>query len=411
MATLTEYFETEARDFLLQLERGVQTESPPDATQLQRAARALRGTAQMAREERVFRATSAFEAVLRALANNTLAWSDDVRGRARETVSDLRALVMRGDPDEALDQRADALVARWRQAGVDIPQQLHGPTPPPADGTDIREFREYAAREVMGVAEALDRGVQQLAASPMDRDPLKMILRRQRAMLGATRLDEIPVIAEVLRAIEDLTRVIAKLDVGVKQEWLDIYRVAREALKAAIDPLQRNEDPQPTHALSRLRHMREELMERYGAGDPAAAASPDGGFSPVHSGTIPADGSEPAHGADSDDSDEDDAPNLLAAAANAVQRAVGTAGSAVAAGMTAAATTVQAVAEAIAPPGVSPPNISDDIVPIEQLQYSSDGALQRAMELRSAIEPLVVHDPGARAAVDELFDLIRLARS
>src|SRR5688572_8414303 len=105
MATLTEYFETEARDFLIQLERGVQTEAPPDATQLQRSARALRGTAQMAREERVFRATSAFEAVLRALANNTLAWSDDVRDRARETVSDLRALVMRGDAAEALDQR------------------------------------------------------------------------------------------------------------------------------------------------------------------------------------------------------------------------------------------------------------------------------------------------------------------
>ena len=46
---------------------------------------------------------------------------------------------------------------------------------------------------------------------------------------------------------------IAKLDVGVKQEWLDIYRVAREGLRAAIEPLRADVDPPPTHALARLR--------------------------------------------------------------------------------------------------------------------------------------------------------------
>jgi hypothetical protein len=112
----------------------------------------------------------------------------------------------------------------------------------------------------------------------MDREPLKMILRRQRALLGAARLEEIPVVAEILRAVDDLTRVIAKLDIGVKREWLDIYRIAREGLRATIQPLQQDQDPKPSHALSRLRHMREELLERYGAGEVVSAAHESAGL-------------------------------------------------------------------------------------------------------------------------------------
>ncbi|HSJ09634.1 MAG TPA: hypothetical protein VK928_06950, partial [Longimicrobiales bacterium] len=251
MATLSEYFDTEAKQFVQQLDQALQKLPLPDAAELHRTVRGLRGTAQMAREERVFRAISAFESVTRALATNALTWSEDVARRAGDTLADVRALVERAEDDDALEARADASVDRWMDSGVVTP---FAAAESPGPGSASREFREYAAHEVAGIADALDRGVQQLAAVPMDREPLKMILRRQRALLGAARLDEVPVVAEILRAIEDLTRVIAKLDVGVKQEWLDIYRVAREGLKAAIEPLQRDEDPGPSHALSRLRH-------------------------------------------------------------------------------------------------------------------------------------------------------------
>src|SRR5690606_13460921 len=97
----------------------------------------------------------------------------------------------------------------------------------------------------------LDRGIQDLHVDPMDRAPLMSILRRQRALLGSARLEEIPVIADILRAVEDLTRVIVKLDVGVKQEWLDIYRVARDALQTTIAPLLRDELPQSSNSVSR----------------------------------------------------------------------------------------------------------------------------------------------------------------
>jgi len=434
MATLSEYFETEAREFMAQLHSGLARAPMPDAGELHRAVRGLRGTAQMAREDRVFRAISAFESVTRALASNALAWSEDVARRAQETLGDLHALVERSEDESSLDARVDASIGRWADAGVAAQPRSALATGEGQSGS--REFREYAAREVAGIADAFDKGVQQLAAAPMDREPLKMILRRQRALLGAARLDEIPVVAEILRAIEDLTRVIAKLDVGVKQEWLDIYRVAREGLKGTIEPLERDEDPPASHALSRLRHMREELLERYGTGEAVSAAHESGGLvqatkmdQPPAPVTLPAEPAATAFDAaesaaasvdavgtsaagdvlelvdESEPHDEeDDGPDLIAAAANALQRASANVTGAVAAA-------AGAVARAAAtPPEPQPVASADDVVPIEDLLYRGDAALARAFELRDTITRAVAHDVHTRDAVEELFDLIRLAR-
>lgn len=49
-----------------------------------------------------------------------------------------------------------------------------------------------------------------------------------------------------------------------------------------------------------------------------------------------------------------------------------------------------------------------EVVPIETLEYRGDAALERALELRSAIEDVVVSDGSAGPVLDELFDLIRL---
>jgi len=459
MATLSEYFETEAREFLAQLDTSVANQGTPDAAELHRAVRGLRGTAQMAREDRVLRAVVPFEAVTRALATNALSWSDDIAARTREAVADLRALVERNEDENGLEARVDASIDRWRESGVSVPGAM-GSTPPSA-GSESSEFRDFAAREVAGIADALDKGVQAMAAAPMDREPLKMILRRQRALLGAARLDEIPVVAEILRAIEDLTRVIAKLDVGVKQEWLDIYRVAREGLKGTIEPLQRDEDPQPSHALSRLRHMREELLERYGVGEAVSAAHQSEGLvqaarmreppAPVQlpvedensaTATQLADAiqhqdemsgedggelelleadelvleadelvleadelvleDEHVIGSHHDDTHDEDAPDLVGAAARLMQRVGG-----VAAGAVSGA--AAAISNSEAPSYSSDAQSDADTVSIDDLCYDRTGALGRASELRAAIENALT-DSKARDAVEELFDLIRIAQ-
>jgi chemotaxis protein histidine kinase CheA len=434
MTTLSEYFETESRDSLAQLERILDGTSEPDAGELHRAARGLRGTAQMAREDRVHRAASAFESALRALTANTISWSADVTQRARETVADLRALVERADADAALEARLTGTVQRWASLGIALPAHVTGGESPAAEPGSSGEFREFAAREVAGIADALDRGVQQLAAAPMDREALKMILRRQRALLGSARLGELPVVAEILRAVEDLTRVIAKLDVGVKQDWLDIYRVAREGLKATIEPLQRDQDPPASHALSRLRHMHEELLERYGAGEAVSAAHESGGLvqaTHVQEPPAPAElrGAGPAEGATDAAGDGDDGPDLVAAAAGALQRAASAAqpvaaAAADAVGRVAGAVAAAAGTAADAATGraaavtgsrddrtAAGAGASADVVPIEDLCYSGTAALDRALELRGIIERSVQQDAAAREAAEELFDLVRIARA
>jgi hypothetical protein len=386
MTTLSEYFDRRAREILTLLDQ--QLRHPPvDPAALHRMVRELRGTAQMAREEHVVRATASFEAVARRIAHDALDWSEALLHKARATVADLRELVDRGDAEGDRAARADAVVKRWDDA---LPAAGSAHPVPATDEADqgARDFRDFAAREVAAIADVLDASVQRLSSVPMDRLPLRAVLQRQRALLGAARLDDVPVVAEILRAVEDLTRVIVKLDVGVKEEWLDIYRVARDGLRTSTTDLAQGLDPQPSNALRRIRHLRSELMERYGAGEIVSPAAGSAGL--VAAATVNVPPEHPAL-ADASDStgDDDEPPELL------LDEAVDTEDAAADEGQDAAAVDMEPEAE----------------WPIGDLVYSGDSALERALALREVIDRATAHDPIASDAVDELFDLIRLARS
>jgi chemotaxis protein histidine kinase CheA len=354
MPTLNQYFEAETRDLLGQLQRELQS-TAPDTSLLHRAARAVRGTAQMARADRLQRAAVAFETALRDLAGERVAWSAEFAQRARDSVEDLFDMLRLSHDDPAQDDLLTRILERWHVTGP-APVQAAAERMP-----DMGEFRRFAAREIDAIASALDVALHQLAATPMDREPLKVVLRRQRALLGSARLDSIPVVAEILRAVEDLTRVVAKLDVGVKQEWLDIYRVARDGLRAAVEPLERDEDPPSSHAVSRLRHIRNELLERYGAAESASFQEP---------------AEDPPVGDEAVLELSDD----------------------------------QSVADGAAS-GLDEPAAAGSAEPvaIDQFLYDREGALRRALELRPLIQRAVADDVQASEAADELFDLIAIA--
>jgi len=124
------------------------------------------------------------------------------------------------------------------------------------------------AREVAAVAETMDAAVTAFQSNPRDRDWLATVLRSQRALLGSAQIEATPVLAEALRAVEDLAVLIGQLDVPVKAEWLDIFRSARDVLRAAAALLDKGEVPAPVPALSRLRTLRDELLARYSGRDP-----------------------------------------------------------------------------------------------------------------------------------------------
>ena len=362
MPTLREYFTSESNTYFAQLADQVNRfdTGRGEPGELLRIARALRGSAHLAREERVYGAALALEAAARALAGGSLTWNSDVGARARDSLNDLRVLAA-GEPDEDADARVAGVQERWREAGVQVPAPINAPESGDRSPAN-RQFREFAAHEVSGIVSELETGIDQFPQDPRNREVLKTILRRQRALLGAARLDEINVVAETLRAIEDLVRLIVKLNVAVKDEWAAVFKAARDVLAGALDPLRQGLDPSATPALSKLRTLRTELMERFSEGDAI----------PVPVGAPPA------------------------------------------------PVPTRAAAEPAAPVAEPTPVVSDNtasaasdgdelpVVPIEQLCYSGEPALRRALELRAQMENLAGDDSDARAAVEELFDLIRL---
>lgn len=272
MATLRDFFIAETDEHLRRFTEALRRGEAGNPTEMHRAIRALRGTAQIAREESAFQAATAVEQATRALTDGRLQLDASVVERLRASADDLRAIARGSDNTDAL---VAATSARWEDiggtgaAGVDEA----------GAATATREFLEFAAREVVGITQELETGVATLQQQPMDREALKGVLRRQRALLGAARLEEIPILAETLRAVEDLSSVIAKLNVAVKHEWLDVFRCARDVLKSSVEPLQGGRQPDANNALSRLRVLRQELLDRHGAGEAVSTAPGASGLS------------------------------------------------------------------------------------------------------------------------------------
>jgi len=335
MPSLREFFITEANDILARLNALVQRldDGSSEVAELQRDVRALRGSAQMAREDRTYRTTVGLEAAIRALVTGALRWNEEVSARMRRSLEDIASLADRSESDDEADDRVRRSLDRWREMGVPLPEDQTAATVPPSSEASV-QFLQFAAHEIAGIVTEMDVSLEMLASDPRNRDPLKSILRRERALLGAARLDEIAVVAEALRATDDMTRLIVKLNAPVKEEWLSVFRSARDVLKSSLESLQRNELPGPTPALSKLRVLRQELIERHGDVDAAPEAPP-------------------------------------------------------------------------LPAGTASIN-TNDVVPIEQLCYSGQRALQQALALRPQLERLAQGDAAARDTIEELFDLIRL---
>jgi chemotaxis protein histidine kinase CheA len=362
MTSVREFFTTEATEYLDKL-AGLTTglnDSAVDPAEFHKVTRALRGSAQMAREDRMYRVAVALEGSARAVAAQTLPWTPDLSEKVALTIADMRALIHAGEQDESADLRASEAVRRLASDGSETTTDS---APPIADA----QFKSWAASEVAGIAAELDSALQALARDPRNRDPLRSIMRRQRALSGAAQLSLVPTVAETLRALEDITRLIVRLDVAVKAEWLDAYRSARDVLVAATASLRIGQTPAQVPALSRIRALREELLERHGPGEEGQANAAG--------------------------STADQPPASVAGPPSPVPMS-------------------QLPQSAATEGGSSTTTAADDagVVPVDEVVYRGEAALRRALELRAEIERTKGSDPAHSQALAELFDLIELAR-
>lgn len=256
--TLRAFFAEEAADCIERMERAIE-ESPRDGgIDLERSVRALAGVARLGEHTRLYVAATTVVTALRD--NQTIPLE-----QLRLTLADFQAFLAESEPATALDSRLSSLKARWGAIDGEEDRFLAAPDP---------EFLSWAGEETAAIADCMETGVQAFTEDPSDREGLGTILRRQRPLLGAARLSEIAIVGEALHAVEDLAAMIVRLDVPIKMEWLDVFRSAREVLRAASANLARGEQPELSNALSRLRTLRNELTDRYAARVASAAAAP-----------------------------------------------------------------------------------------------------------------------------------------
>lgn len=269
MSTAREFFRKESDEYVSGL-RTLLEDTPPDTGEMRRLARALRGCAQMAREDGVYRGARIFEAATRELAEGRLAWDERARGHVGATLDDLWSLVESGEadvPEAQAVERIAAIRGRWQELGIAVEDAgIPGAAPDDARAATVAEappaLRDYAAREVEGILEVMNEAIRDLRQDGLDREPLKRILLRQRALLGAAGLPALSAVSDPLQIMDETARLAASQNRPVEGPWLEVFEQARAALSEAAESLAAGAvPPDGTPTLERLRALREQLVE------------------------------------------------------------------------------------------------------------------------------------------------------
>lgn len=212
-----EFFILEGSDYVEQLDALLLGAGPtgPNAEALQRVARALRGSATMAKLMPFAELAAAVERVGRGLQDGRLHWDPALGGALIAAIDDLKALLHAArNWTPAQSQRAAARAAELA-VFAPVPQT-------PATPATQTPATPFLATEATNIA----AGLELLRARPGDADNATNVLRRVRALRGVAGVKEIAPLAEVLEATEDCTR---RLELHAEP----LTDAAREVLVAA----------------------------------------------------------------------------------------------------------------------------------------------------------------------------------
>ncbi|HVH10572.1 MAG TPA: hypothetical protein VM736_12320, partial [Gemmatimonadales bacterium] len=178
---MSDFFALEAGEYLERLDGLLAHGETPNADELVRLARALRGSALMANQQGIARAAAGLEALGRAVREGRRSWDPATKQLAVRGVDDLKIFVRRaGSWTEADTAKAEALAQELEQLAGRPTAQVRAAE---AIGLDAGA-RAFVAREGAAIASALDRAAQALRANPLARDPLQHVLRASQPLRG-----------------------------------------------------------------------------------------------------------------------------------------------------------------------------------------------------------------------------------
>lgn len=225
---LLEFFILEASDYIARLDALLSSAGPsgPDSEAFVRQARALRGSATMARQSAVSDVAAAIERVGRSLRDGSLPWDAGLNGALIAAVEDLKTF-LHGirSWSAADDRRAQARAAELNRL---VPASRRTPAPTPSGASS-----GFLLAEVADIATALERYV----GAPEDRDALLGALRRVRALRGVAALQDVPPLPEVADAVERAAKSLERGAERASPEQLHLLGAAAAVFRRAATEL------------------------------------------------------------------------------------------------------------------------------------------------------------------------------
>jgi len=192
----------------------------PDAEAMQRLARALRGTATMAKMPSFADLAAGVERVGRALQEGSLRWDPSLGGALVAAIDDLKTLLRSARGWSAADDdRANARAGELSRFAPRRPRSTPGEPNTPGTATPPPTF---LATEAANIA----AGLELLTTRSGDAETATNVLNRVRALRGVAGVKEVAPLAEVLEATEDAAR-------GLESGHEHMSPEARQLLEAA----------------------------------------------------------------------------------------------------------------------------------------------------------------------------------
>jgi chemotaxis protein histidine kinase CheA len=233
-----DFFVLEASDYIEQLDAQLQTsgEGRPEPDALQRVARALRGSATMAKLNSFAEMAAGVERVGRALREGGLAWDAALRGVLVAAVDDCKLLLRNvrawsPSDDARARARTDELT---RYAPV-------RPATPLATATTTGHD-SYLATESSNIG----AGLELLATRPTDRDAAANVLRRVRALRGIASVKDHPFLADVLEAAESAAHPLELGERTLSPERIALLGAAATLLRSVAGAIRAGKLMDPT---------------------------------------------------------------------------------------------------------------------------------------------------------------------
>jgi len=233
-AGFLDFFVLEASEYLEQLDSMLSRAGTtgPDSESLQRVARALRGSATMAKLSSFADVAGALERVGRALRDGVLHWGPALSSTVVATVDELKALVRTARQwSTAEDKRASAKAAELSQL---VPEHLtRGGSPSLSSGV------AFLAGEAANIA----AGLELLATRPADQEGCGNVLRRVRALRGVAGIREVPELAEITEAAEQAAKPLELGEGPLSSEGIELLRAAAALLRRITTALREGSKP------------------------------------------------------------------------------------------------------------------------------------------------------------------------